>query len=103
MAPAAHGLRRSCSASTATGRTCASEYIGGQSVNRDHKGTDKAPRPDRPGRGAKQREALKFLVEQILSDKAFQFSPALLRKLVTESWQDGRYSPSGASITRSTG
>ncbi len=33
-----------------------------------------------------------MVVEQILSDKAFQFSPALLRKLIIESWQDDRYS-----------
>ena len=32
-----------------------------------------------------------MLVDQILTDKAFQFSPALLRKLITESWQDSRY------------
>ena len=36
-----------------------------------------------------------MLVDQILSDKAFQFSPALLRKLITESWQDSRYYSSG--------
>ena len=32
-----------------------------------------------------------MLIDQILADKAFQFSPALLRKLITESWQDSRY------------
>ena len=32
-----------------------------------------------------------MLVDHILSDKAFHFSPALLRKLITESWQDSRY------------
>ena len=36
--------------------------------------------------GAKQRECLKFLTEAILSDKSFQFSPALLRRLGTERW-----------------
>ena len=54
--------------------------------------------------GARQREALKLLVDQILSDKAFQFSPALLRKLTTESWHDGGVLVlRRCRITRSTG
>jgi hypothetical protein len=70
----------------------ASEYIGGQSVVRDFKGTEKARDPITPVSGEKQREALKMLVDNILGDKSFQFSPSLLRKLITESWQDSRYS-----------
>jgi hypothetical protein len=31
---------------------------------------------------------LSFLVDQILGDKAFKFSPALLRRLATEKWSD---------------
>jgi hypothetical protein len=77
------------------GAYLAAEYVGGQSVNRDFKGTDKARDPVTPIPGAKQREALKLLVDQILGDKAFQFSPALLRKLVTETWQDGAFFPYG--------
>ena len=50
-----------------------------------------------PVAGAKQRECLKFLTEAILSDKSFQFSPALLRRLGTERWShwgtDGFYGP----------
>jgi hypothetical protein len=69
----------------------AAEYIGGQSVNRDFKGTEKARDPITPISGTRQREAIKMLVEQILSDKAFQFSPSLLRKLITESWQEGPF------------
>jgi hypothetical protein len=69
----------------------AAEHIGGQSVNRDFKGTEKARDPIRPISGDRQREALKLLVDSIFSDKAFQFSPGLLRKLITESWQDNRY------------
>ena len=85
----------SCISQFGNGAYLASEYIGGQSVNRDFKGTEKARDPITPISGAKQREALKMLVEQILSDKAFQFSPALLRKLITESWQDSRFVSSG--------
>ncbi|WP_406698026.1 zinc-dependent metalloprotease [Singulisphaera sp. Ch08] len=42
--------------------------------------------PITPVPGTKQREALKLVSEQILSDRAFQFSPALLRKLASERW-----------------
>ena len=81
----------SCISQYGNGAYLASEYIGGQSVNRDFKGTEKARDPITPVSGVKQREALKMLIDQILADKAFQFSPALLRKLITESWQDSRY------------
>jgi hypothetical protein len=82
----------SCIQQFGNGAYLAAEYIGGQSVNRDFKGTDKARDPVTPIAGVRQREALKLMVEQILGDKAFQFSPALLRKLISESWQDDRYS-----------
>jgi Met-zincin/Domain of unknown function (DUF5117)/Domain of unknown function (DUF5118) len=68
------------------GATLASQYIGGQSVSRDHKADKDARDPIMPIVGAKQRECLKFLTDAILSDKAFQFSPALLRRLGTERW-----------------
>jgi hypothetical protein len=89
----------------------ASSYIGGQFVSRDHRAekpksdkdkdkdgdkSEKASEPERPVRpprdpitpvsGARQREALKLVSEQVLSDKAFRFSPALLRKLASERW-----------------
>ena len=35
-----------------------------------------------PVKCEKQREALKFLQEHILSDRSFQFSPQLLRRLM---------------------
>ena len=62
-------------------------HVGGQSVARDHKGKG-ARDPVVPVPAVKQREALTFLVEQILSDKAFKFSPALLRRLSTDKWHD---------------
>ena len=80
----------------------AANYIGGQSVSRDFKGGEKARDPVVPVAGDKQREALKFLTENILSDKAFQFSPALLRRLTTEYWShwgsDSMYFLAAASI-----
>ena len=69
------------------GAYLAAEQIGGQHVSRDHKGKD-AHDPIVPVKGTRQREALAFLAEQILSDKAFKFSPALLRRLVRERWYD---------------
>lgn len=62
-------------------------FVGGQSVNRDHKGKGSRD-PISPIPATKQREALTFLTEQILSDRAFKFSPALLRRLGTEQWYD---------------
>lgn len=63
------------------------EHVGGQSVNRDHKGKG-ARDPIVPVAATKQRESLAFLVDQILGDRAFKFSPALLRRLATEKWSD---------------
>jgi hypothetical protein len=62
------------------------QHIGGEYVHRDHKEDPNARDPLVPVAGAKQREGLKFLQEHILSDKAFQFSPQLLRKLGVERW-----------------
>ena len=64
----------------------ASDYVGGQSVSRDHKGDKGARDPIVPVNGGKQRESLAFLVDKVLSDKSFQFSPALLRRLGSEKW-----------------
>jgi hypothetical protein len=68
------------------GATLASHYIGGQSVSRDHKADKDARDPIVPISGAKQRECLAFLSDQILSDKSFEFSPTLLRRLGNERW-----------------
>lgn len=64
----------------------AANFIGGQNVCRDFKGGDKSHDPVTPVPGDKQREALKFLADNILSGKSFQFSPAMLRRLTTEYW-----------------
>ena len=64
----------------------ASAFIGGQSVTRDFRGPKDSRDPIMPIPGDKQREALKTLTENILSDKAFSFSPSLLRRLKGERW-----------------
>ena len=69
-------------------------HIGGQSISRDHKGDKDARDPIVPIAGEKQR-ALAFLVPtNVLSDKSFQFSPALLRRLSKEhgTWAWARQS-----------
>ena len=63
-----------------------SQYVGGQYVNRHHKGDKDAKDPIEPVPGAKQREALGLITSEILSDKAFQFSPQTLRRLGFERW-----------------
>jgi len=81
------------------GATLAAQYVGGQSVSRDHKADKDARDPIVPVSGAKQRECLKFLADNILSDQAFQFSPTLLRRLGAERWTHwGNDSGSGPGI-----
>jgi hypothetical protein len=63
-----------------------SRNIGGEHMYRDHAGDPNGRDPFIPVKAAKQREALKFLQEHILSDKAFQFSPQLLRRLAADRW-----------------
>jgi|SRR5579875_1350947 hypothetical protein len=61
-------------------------FIGGEYANRDHRGDPGARDPFVPVQADKQREALKFLQEHILSEKHFQFSPRLLRCLAADRW-----------------
>ena len=64
----------------------ATKFVGGTSMNRDHKDDPNARDPFVPTPVAKQREALKFLQEDILTDKPFDFPPELLRKLGADRW-----------------
>jgi len=79
--------------------TLASAYVGGQSVHRDHKGDKGARDPIVPTAGAKQREALGVVVDYVLSDKPFKFSPALLRRQASEKWYHWGAMPEGSDIT----
>ncbi len=63
-----------------------SRFVGGEHMNRDHRGDPNGRDPFIPAKAGKQREALKFLQEHILTDKPFQFSPQLLRKLAADRW-----------------
>ena len=66
----------------------ASRFIGGQSHHRDHRGDENGRLPFVPVPAAKQREALQFLKEYALSDKAFNFPAELLNSLAVTRWSD---------------
>ena len=66
----------------------ASRYIGGQYHHRDHRGDENGRLPFVPVPAAKQREALQFLKEYALSDKAFGFPADLLNSLAITRWSD---------------
>jgi hypothetical protein len=61
-------------------------FVGGEYVHRDHRGDPNGRDPFIPVKAAKQREALKFLEEHILTDTPFHFSPQLLRRLAADRW-----------------
>ena len=68
------------------GAFLAAQFVGGEFINRDHKGDSKARDPFVPVTAAKQREALKFLQDRVLTDKPFSFPPDVLRKLAADRW-----------------
>lgn len=61
-------------------------HVGGEHMHRDHRGDPNGRDPFVPVKAAKQREALKFLQDHLLTDKPFQFSPTLLRRLGADRW-----------------
>ena len=69
-------------------RCSSAAYVGGEYTCRDHRG-DSGNRPSmKPIEIAKQREAIRLLQDEILSAKAFQFKPELLRQLAPDHWYD---------------
>ena len=66
----------------------ASRFIGGQYHHRDHRGDENGRLPFAPVPAARQREALQFLKEYALSDKAFDFPADLLNSLAITRWSD---------------
>ncbi|MFO0874932.1 MAG: zinc-dependent metalloprotease [Phycisphaerales bacterium] len=79
----------------------ASRYLGGVEVNRDRKGTPDGREPLSPTPVAKQREALRFIVDNAFDDKAFDLRPEVLSKLVTDKqrhWGNMRSSDEVFSI-----
>jgi hypothetical protein len=63
-----------------------SNFVGGEYAHRDHRGDPGGRDPLVPVQAARQRKALEFLQDHILSDKYFKFPPQLLRRLAVERW-----------------
>jgi hypothetical protein len=61
-------------------------FLGGSYAHRDHHKDPKGRDPQVPVKADKQREALRFLQEHILTDRPFNFSPTLLRRLAADRW-----------------
>lgn len=64
----------------------AARYVGGQYLNRDHKGDPNARPPVEVVPVAKQREALDFLVQNVFSDRDFRFDADVLNRLAAGRW-----------------
>lgn len=62
------------------------QYVGGASLNRDHRGTPGARAPIVPIPVERQREALALLGETVFSAKAFDVPPELLAQLAAGRW-----------------
>src|SRR5262249_21468263 len=68
------------------GAHLAGNFIGREYARRSPRGGPKGRDPFIPVKSDKQRQALKFLQEHILTDRPFQFSPKLLRRLAADRW-----------------
>ncbi|NIV20433.1 MAG: hypothetical protein GWN54_07375, partial [Gammaproteobacteria bacterium] len=63
-----------------------SKSVGGLFVHRDHKGDPNARMPFVPVPAAKQRAAVRLLVDQAFDEDAFRFDPTTLNKLAPNRW-----------------
>jgi hypothetical protein len=66
----------------------ATDWIGGAYVNRDKKGDPGARNPVAAVEADQQRRALKFVIDNMLSDDAFGLTPDLLAKMTVDKWWD---------------
>jgi hypothetical protein len=84
-------LRRAMNLQLWEGRSAgglAIRFIGGERIHRDHRGDPNARPPLLPVEASKQRDALGFVCDEILSGRYFDFDPELLRKLAPDFWGD---------------
>lgn len=65
-----------------------SNWLGGAFVYRDHKGDPDGRAPIEVVPAAKQREALKFVMDATFYDEAYGLTPEVLRYLTVEKWFD---------------
>ena len=68
--------------------TMMSDWLGGSFVNRDHKGDKGARPPLVPVPVARQRAALKFVLEQSFPEQVYGLTPELLAFLSAERWEE---------------
>jgi hypothetical protein len=68
------------------GAFLAASFVGGEHIHRDHAGDTSGRDPFVPVAPKKQRQALEFLQEHVLTDKPFKFPPKLLRRLAVDRW-----------------
>ncbi|MCI0462526.1 MAG: zinc-dependent metalloprotease [Gemmataceae bacterium] len=61
-------------------------HVGGELAHRDHRDDPKGRDPLVPVKAARQRKALEFLKEHVLTERYFKFSPQLLRRLGSDRW-----------------
>ncbi len=65
-------------------------WIGGTIVNRDKKGDKNGRKPLEVVDADRQREALKFVLDNTMYDEAFGLTPELLVHMTASSWRDER-------------
>ncbi len=63
-------------------------WLGGKYVHRDHKGDPGERPPIVPVSGKKQRDALRFVLENAFRDDAFGLTPEMVRYLTVDKWLD---------------
>jgi hypothetical protein len=76
----------------------ATRYVGGRKISRDARGKDSRD-PVVPVPGDEQREALKFIADNILVDNPIPMRPELLRRVSSEHWMHWG-SQAGVSASR---
>lgn len=63
-------------------------WVGGDHVNRDHKGDPNGRPPVQVVDTAKQRAALEFIITNTFNDKSFGITPELLNYMTVDKWSD---------------
>ncbi|HRP63579.1 MAG TPA: zinc-dependent metalloprotease [Phycisphaerales bacterium] len=76
----------------------ASRFVGGVHVNRDRKGDPENRDPMTPVDPARQREALKFVIDNAFDDAKFDVRPEVLRKLTTNRFSHWGAVGSGGDV-----
>ncbi len=76
-----------------SGLSMMSRWVGGSYVHRDRKGDPSGRLPVVPVEPEKQREALKWVIDNSFYDTSFGLTPDLLSRMTVDKWFDGGGSP----------